>query len=102
MNLNKDKVSLLLILRIICAVFCVGASGPHLPVELLLPVTLLFLSLTLQQDLVLPLGLLLLLSSFQGVPQDSDLAILQQNLVFHLLQLVRHSPHVYLGSVLSW
>lgn len=73
-----------------CCVYtvCVRVSAPHLPVELLLPVALLSLSLTLEQHLVLPLGLLLLLSSFQGVPQDPDLPTLQHNLLFHLLQLI--------------
>ena len=70
-----------------CVCVCVCVSDPHLPVELLLPLALLFLSLRLLQDVVLPLGLLLLLGSFQRVPQDPDLPALQHNLLLHLLQL---------------
>lgn len=70
---------------------CIWVSGPHLLVELLLPVALLLLTLTLQINVILSLCLLLLLSSFQGVPQDSDLAVLQQNLLFHLFQLDIHT-----------
>ncbi len=71
-----------------CVWVCVCVSVPHLPVELLLPVTLLSLPLSLQQDLVLPLSFFLLLSCSQRVSQDSDLAALQHDLLLHLLQLM--------------
>ena len=70
-----------------CVCVCVCVSASHLPVELLLPLALLFLSLRFLQEMVLPLGLLLLLGSFQRVPQDTDLPALQHNLLLHLLQL---------------
>lgn len=77
---------------------CIWACGPHLLVELLLPVAVLLLPLTLQLDVILPLSLLLLLSSFQGVPQDSDLAILKQNFLFHLFQLDTQTLYMNLKS----
>lgn len=95
------------ILRITCTVYIyiythTRFSAPHLLVELLLPVTLLSLSLSLQQDLVLPLGFLLLLSSFQRVPQDPDLPALQHNLLLHLLQLITYTiTRTHLSRVCS-
>lgn len=77
---------------------CIWLCGPHLLVELLLPVALLLLPLTLQLDVILSLCLLLLLGSFQGVPQNSDLAVLQQNLLFHFFQLDKHSVYMNLKS----
>lgn len=76
-------------------VLCIWACGSHLPVELFLPVALLLLPLTLLLDVLLSLCLLLLLSSSQGVPQDSDLTVLHQNFLFHLFQLDTHTQHVY-------
>lgn len=66
-----------------CAFVC--SFGPHLFVELLLLVTLLFVPLGVQQHLALPLSLLLLLGPFQGIPQQTDLPVLQHNLFFHVL-----------------
>lgn len=74
--------------KVVCV--CVCVSAPDLPVEFLFLVALLFLSLTLKQYLGLPLSLLLLLNSFQGVPQDPDLPTLHHNFIFHLLQLITH------------
>lgn len=77
---------------------CIWVSGSHLLVKLLLPVALLLLPLTLQLDVILSLCLLLLLSSFQGVPQDSDLAVLQENFLFHLFQLGTNAIYINLKS----
>lgn len=63
------------------------ACVPYLPGQLLLPFALSLSFLFLQGELGLPLLFLLLIGQFQGVPQDSDLSVLHQDLLLYLLQL---------------
>lgn len=60
---------------------------PYLPGQLLLAFAPSASFLFLQGELGLPLLLLLLIDLFQGVAQHSDLSVLHQDLLLHLLQL---------------